>query len=372
MRRLGVFAQRLMAGVFIVALCIAGTELALQGYLEARRVLSGDGDTLYQYQHGSHAGFEQMARAVSVEGSILKHTYLSTIRRPVPADGTTITLGDHGFRASCCAAEGTPKKVFFVFGGSTVFGTGVDDAHTLPSYLNRLGAERGWVFLNYGIDAYSSNEEVLSLALLLRDEKVPNAAIFYHGFNDINDAVLGHPGIEYYTYQLDRATANIWVYVRQRYLINTAIWRMVRSIDNRWLANPDAASAGQPITAASVQPMIGTRKLAQTLADAYGIELHHYLQPTLLTGREQKAGLLSPFEQAIYDKYVPDRALTIAGLYYDTLRATGHWVDLSGVFVKHQASGVYFDQVHLGPRGNQLVAREIFADLVHRDAQSRP
>lgn len=365
-------ARRMLLAGLLVVVTLVGTELAFQAFFEVRRQMSGNGDMLYRYQHGSHRGFEHTIQAVDAGEEHLSDTYLSMVRKPVMSDGTGYTAGEHGFRASCCAAEEAPEKVFFVFGGSTVFGVGVDDAHTISSYLNRLGADRGWTFLNYGVNAYTSSEEVLTLAVLLRDGVKPDGAIFYHGFNDAHAAIQRRPGLELYTAYLDRATKSAWVYIRQVYLRETAMLRMVRGVELRFFGDPDADEGNGDPTPKAIEVMQGNQQVARVLAEGYGFDVYHYLQPMILSGLEHDAGILNPYGQAVYEKHGTPSARAISNTLYGSLLATGHWVDLSAVFVEEQAAEVYFDQVHVGPRGNELIARHLFADLVARVESGQP
>jgi hypothetical protein len=75
----------------------------------------------------------------------------------------------------------------WIFGGSTVYGTGVPDADTLPSYLshdlNRSGRECVDV-TNFGVEGYVSTQELILLTEQLKRGGKPDIVIFYDGFND--------------------------------------------------------------------------------------------------------------------------------------------------------------------------------------------
>ena len=102
-----------------------------------------------------------------------------------------------------------PPFNVWAFGGSTLFGWGVSDVHTVPSQLQvvlqqRL-PERQVRVSNYGVPWYNSSHEVVLFATeLRRAESPPDAVVFLDGLNDLvhrlhyrTDSPLHH--------QLDRA-----------------------------------------------------------------------------------------------------------------------------------------------------------------------
>lgn len=79
--------------------------------------------------------------------------------------------------------------VIWMFGGSTMFGWGVPDNQTIASHLASVLArrmpDRNVVVVNHGHSWYYSSQEVLLFQMLLRRGQRCDAAIFFHGTNDI-------------------------------------------------------------------------------------------------------------------------------------------------------------------------------------------
>lgn len=77
----------------------------------------------------------------------------------------------------------------FLFGGSTTFGYGVTDEHTIPSYLQTFLDEDepaiAAVVSNYAQGYYYSSQEMQVFFSLLKQGMVPNYAVFIDGLNDI-------------------------------------------------------------------------------------------------------------------------------------------------------------------------------------------
>jgi lysophospholipase L1-like esterase len=113
----------------------------------------------------------------------LRSRYMSHIgwRREV-FEGKTIKLeGPYARRASVGAAQAGKRSVYF-FGGSTMWGTGVDDANTIPSLVTQIG---GFPAQNYGESGWIAHQSLSLLILLLQEGHRPDVVVFYDGVNDV-------------------------------------------------------------------------------------------------------------------------------------------------------------------------------------------
>jgi|GEM_PF-2114014 len=107
--------------------------------------------------------------------------------RTSPYDGEHITVNEQGLRYTI-PPEGDPEIQIFTFGGSTMWGYGARDEHTIPSELVREMATQGTIaeVTNYGENGYMSQQDVILFQTLLLQGEIPDVAIFYWGYNDIN------------------------------------------------------------------------------------------------------------------------------------------------------------------------------------------
>lgn len=82
-------------------------------------------------------------------------------------------------------AEGGPSV--WILGGSTVFGLGQRDEHTIPSELARVAHADGVSLevTNLGVSGYVAWQEVGLFERLLRSRPAPDIAVFYHRSNDL-------------------------------------------------------------------------------------------------------------------------------------------------------------------------------------------
>jgi lysophospholipase L1-like esterase len=81
-------------------------------------------------------------------------------------------------------------KTIYMFGGSTVWGTGARDDYTIPLQLAKVLHKNGHniEIINYGESGYIFFQEIINLIILLRDGLRPDYVIFYDGVNDVYGA----------------------------------------------------------------------------------------------------------------------------------------------------------------------------------------
>lgn len=124
------------------------------------------------------------------EMEALDWTYVPYIGpREAPVHGRFVNSAQ-GIRRSYqpAGAGGDEALEVWFFGGSTLWGEGQRDLHTIPSEVARL-AERDGVTLrvvNYGLRGYSAFQEFLVLEQELARRDPPDLAVFYHGFNELS------------------------------------------------------------------------------------------------------------------------------------------------------------------------------------------
>lgn len=121
--------------------------------------------------------------------------------------GETIVIGETGIRRS---SEGEGNTVA-LFGGSTMWGTGVRDEDTIASHLNRLGA--GWRAVNYGETGYRAHQGYNRLAGELLSGKSFDRVVFYDGVNDVYTGCLA--GADVYAHFFDQQFRDIIDYFNE-------------------------------------------------------------------------------------------------------------------------------------------------------------
>lgn len=286
---------------------------------------------------------------------------------PRPIETETVNVDGLGRRSSCCQAD-TPTSEVWVIGGSTVWGSGVNDANTIVSHLNRVGAPNGIAFVNLGRIGTSSTQNIHMLVQALLRSPSPEAVIFHIGANDANvldldgaaDRISMQQALE------DRLRGGV-IDLALGIVRQSATYKVANSIGARLSAmvrsdGTELPPANETVVASGIEVLHRNIGFLRRLSAGLGIDIHVMLQPYLLSGIEVEAGVASERETALYRSVRPTSLATTAA-YYARARRVDGIVDLSSVFVDAGVGDEYFDVVHLGPNGNRIVAEAIYAKL---------
>jgi lysophospholipase L1-like esterase len=270
---------------------------------------------------------------------------------------------------SACASR--PPLRVWIFGGSTVWGVGVPDADTMPSQLARQASAAGRTCLevtNLGVEAYVANQEVIFLIQQLKSGRRPDLVIFYDG---LNDACVGGVGRtpEAHNYLVAIKTAFetsgsvIGTLSRKSYFL-----RLVRALRRR----ADSSSKEIDLSAqarATLDNYEANIAIVRALGEKYRFQTWFFWQPTLIYGKKP----LDRFEQVLADEMASENVggpiretfLAVRAVYEEAERrskASGDFEFLGHLFDEVREP-VYIDWMHLGPRGNEIVAAAIAAQL---------
>ena len=124
-------------------------------------------------------------REIILSPNLTSHPTLEFMSTPIRSK--FYNVGFENMRYSSAVNEDNASSSIngstWVFGGSTVFGSGVSDNETIPAYLNRFGATED-TFINFGVYGYMLNNEIEKLILLLKKGWRPKRVIFLDGLND--------------------------------------------------------------------------------------------------------------------------------------------------------------------------------------------
>jgi hypothetical protein len=269
------------------------------------------------------------------------------------------------------ACDQTRRKVVWMFGGSTLFGTGVPDWATIPSYLsqelNTTGATC-FLVLNLGVEGYLTNQEVIFLTELLKTGQRPDMAIFYDGVNDSAAAVS--PGIPnaYLDFDFMKARFEGSLSSKVDFLRNSHSIQLAKAIGARLRhGEPSIVSPAEVAARASsaMQNYEANIRVVRMLGEAYKFKVFCFWQPSLATGHKP----LAPFERQIWNVggNFPD------AVGYKILRAVNEeaarralqnmqnssFVFLGQIFDSVQEPIYVDNHMHVGPLGNQIAAHAI-------------
>jgi lysophospholipase L1-like esterase len=261
--------------------------------------------------------------------------------------------------------EGLPKTIIWMFGGSTLYGTGVPDSLTLPSFLSReLNTNHCFELINFGVEGYVNDQEVIVLEDELKAGHHPDIVIFYDGFNDglvgtIDPGIPGaHIGYSAIKARLEGTTIGRLDFFRRSCTIQLAAATISKFFHRKvQIVNTDASLRAKAI--ATVEHFEQNLNIAMDLGKSRGFRVYGFWQPTVVYGRKPLSASEVLMVVASSDPATPFQAMI--PVYEEAQRraaSAGKFVFLGNVFDAVQEP-LYFDWVHLSPRGNELVAHAV-------------
>jgi hypothetical protein len=319
------------------------------------------------YKRAEVAAYTDHARAqqIHVDQKDSIKTYAPFIEwRQSGKASETLNIGPDGYRAHRLGRDAGPEapEVGF-FGGSTVWGTGVDDDGTIPAQFDDLTA--GVRVANYGERGFSTMQNLIELMTLMNRDVAPKTVVFYEGFNDVwvhcNRAVTerlnSHAEERRLQAAIDRSDDENLAW-------NTLVAPMIAMI-GRLFGVDDRKSlpscSSDPVRAEAVaEMMMRNWEMAERLVTGDGGTFRLVLQPTAFTGRPRVDHLdLSDAR----DLALGVELNTIYPIVRKKLaeRAAAWSTDLTDAL---DGDGMLLiDHVHLATPGNRLIAQKIKAAL---------
>lgn len=360
--------------LFLVVLELGSTILILtvRGHIHDR-------DPRKAFFKNSPAQFSALMNEKVIEEEIhadqkpVWHSYVYWRMRPfwgkyiqVDANGLRRTINVH-------SSAGKPFKIF-MFGGSTMFGTCLADADTIPSNLSKLFLQRGIPveITNYGQPGYVSTQALLTLMFELRKGNVPDLVVFYDGINDIlAGAANGSAGQpinevnrikEFNLTQKSETPELLYDFMQNVLPLTSRVFAYVKkktSMPASDFRTPELADEILTDYAWNVHQVeeLGRTQRFKTL---------FYWHPVVSTKRHP-----TPYEQymtQMAEKYVPGQTAFINLVYdrlngFKNLSSDSEFHNLSGVF-NQETQTIYTDTIHVTKTGNQIVAKRMFPHVL--------
>ena|ERR1700730_12940335 len=293
-----------------------------------------------------------------------------TYWRRTPVSGMYLNVDRNGIRRTWNPPAANPIKIY-MFGGSTLFGQGARDDYTIPSCLSRMltqvFAQRVHV-TNYGQNGYVNTQEMVDLFRELQAGNRPDAVIFYDGYNDVFSAwqqhVAGLPQNEF-----DRAAEfNILNPSRAHdfyleVLKHSNLYRLMRGLRNRIVGEKPVPTLSPEqetqLVSDVIRVYLTNTTMIESLGKTMGFTTMFYWQPSVNSRTR-----VTPYEQSwINEAEHRFFTETYAATKHSSLGAKPSFHDISDVFDSDE--GTFFnDYAHTTERGNEIIARRIYQDVV--------
>ena len=354
---LAVFVQLLLlaniaAGFFID---VTANPAALDG---ERRIAT----PAYTDKNSARKFFRDFSRTRSAYSS-----YDEMRREPFASE--TINIDRDGLRVTP-GGPANPMRILSLFGGSTMWGTGVDDAHTISALVQRLFPDAAVV--NYGQSAFVSAQNCAALLKRISLGAPVGTVVFYDGINDVLH--LCQAGIPLdghaFTYFLEEAvrlyrdqqvggserawTATVGNLVRLAQRLTGTEVREAAKLDE-----VKGSRCSDPAAVDAIADILWRNWLsAKLLVEASGGRFIGILQPVSSVGKPRREYLPPQPEWDLHYNQAYDRIRS-------HIKAEGEgWAyDFSFAFDGDEA--LYIDPFHVSARGNEIIAERMAEILGH-------
>ncbi|MEO8168536.1 MAG: SGNH/GDSL hydrolase family protein [bacterium] len=294
--------------------------------------------------------------------------YVYWRRKPFSGKYITIDSACHRITpTSEIRAEHVPRV--FMFGGSTMWGTGARDSFTVPAILGTDLRRKGIdvEVTNFGESGYVTTQEVIVLMRELQKGNIPDLVVFYDGINDTYSAYQqGVPGLAQnesnraQEFNMLRRLPELRGMVLKDAVKNLATVRLAKY----WLGikEPESKPEFNPrVAEEAVDLYWKNMELVKALAASYKFQYQFYWQPTLFGKKNRSA-----YEQAEYnDQKHLEKA------YQETYRIVRDktsrlndksFRDISDIF-QNEEEPVFIDWMHLSEKGNAAIAGAMVEEI---------
>jgi hypothetical protein len=312
------------------------------------------------------------ARAIFADYNRVKHRYEPFVGwRTLPYNGPTTRISSEGRRVHDGNDSRTDKPVVRFFGGSTMWGEGADDNHTIPALFNALHPE--YRVVNHGQLAYNSRQELDELISTYTRGERTDIVIFYDGVNDaaflcptVIDQLPAHRLVPMYREKLYAGTKAVIKDLAYRVFISNIMEAIQRISSNastapalyNCVSNPDKAEA-------IAEMMMLHWELAHELVSTRGGSFYAVLQPAAFIGKPRT-------DHLDLDKELVENFREIYQRVRTKIAERQHpWIiDLSDRFDGNDY--IFIDFCHVSSSGNAIIAREISQAVPRLSGESRP
>lgn len=295
--------------------------------------------------------------------------YVAWRRRDFHGETVNVVNGERVVRTNPAPREGDIDV--WCFGGSTMWGTGSRDDHTIAAELGSLIAENAMPcqVRNLAEGGWVSTQSLVWLMLKIRNGEVPDVVVFYDGVNDVGSAYQtgradgSHQNLPFWEAYVDQGVDPRRHWTRQLALYRITqglLWRVGLTVSPQKRSAAQALDENQLQQASSgVARVYGDNiAMVQALARLYGFDALFFWQPIVsdqenYTQSEQQ--VRSHFDPQYFDLYERTRKKVMS--------AARPPVDLVHCLGPSPPTGFFSDYMHLTEDGNAKVAAAIFEHL---------
>lgn len=300
------------------------------------------------------------AKAVFADYHRLQHRYEPFVGwKMLPYNGKTTHISKDGRRTHepLGEKEGGEMTVRF-FGGSTMWGEGSDDQHTIPALFNALNPD--CKVYNHGQLAYNTRQELDELISLYEKNEKADLVIFYDGVNDaaflcpkVIEELPAHRLVPMYREKLYVGNSAVVKELAAKVFFDDILNVIQQVTYKPTPENSPYDCVSNPAKAEAIADMmIKNWEMAHELVTSRGGKFLAILQPAAFIGSPRT-------DHLELDEDLGNNFRLIYKLLKAKIAARNYpWViDLSHKFDGDEY--IFIDFCHVSPNGNEMIARAI-------------
>lgn len=300
------------------------------------------------------------AQAVFADYNRVQHRYEPFVGwRALPYNGKTTQISPEGLRTHKPHTEdaGNTRVVRF-FGGSTMWGEGSDDQHTIPALFNALNPR--YTVYNHGQLAYNTRQELDALISVYSRNEKTDLVIFYDGVNDaaflcpkVIKELPAHRLVPMYRDKLYTGKLAIVKEILSKIFVEDIILVIQRATYRPTPENSPYDCISEPGKAENIaEIMMKNWEMAQEIVTQRNGQFIAVLQPAAYIGNPKT-------DHLELDEELGKNFKEVYRLLKEKIAAKNHaWIiDLSDKFDNNEY--IFIDFCHVSPNGNEIIAEEI-------------
>jgi hypothetical protein len=278
-----------------------------------------------------------------------------------PFSGETINVeGPYRQRRTLNDSADSVKKAYF-FGGSAMWGTGANDAGTIPSQFATL---TGIHSENFGSFGYTAHQSLMLLIQLLQEGHRPDLVVFYDGVNEaaIKCRTELNPDAHMLEAQIERLLKEPAVSPASFAHYFAPIRYAASQVNNMFARTTGIAPVegfnchlDADKSARIAENILEDWQMAKQIAELHGAKFIGILQPVIYFSHTRRDHLVNI--PLLMPPLMPAQFQAVYPLIQRRMAEVSGFYDLVSVLDADEY--FYVDFCHLSPNGNRLVAARI-------------
>lgn len=301
------------------------------------------------------------SKQIFEEFNTLKTDYYSYIEwRRLKFIGKTTHINEQGYRYNPNMRNVAFGKNVCFLGGSTMWGTGVDDFNTIPSIWNNLKGNNNFNGVNLGESGFDSRQSLESFINLIVSGKKIDCVVCYVGVNEISRCrkiITSNSHVYEKTFRDKINEDNSY----PRYMLYRYTQTLIKDVYNKIKKNKNddyqyQCDCNAKRTEVVAETMFSNLKIIKHLVESQGGIFIAILQPVIYVGNPDKS-YLQKYTNNVFEK----EDLNYRALYEKILslrESKYQWlINFTHAFDKRK--NIYIDHCHVGNQGNRIIAEKL-------------